>query len=53
MVLWVLHLLCGQWKIEGSAQWAWRAVSWSSVCPELGGDGCALAPGDVGLPSQI
>lgn len=53
MVLRVLHLPCGQWKIEGSARCAWQAVPWSSVCPELRGAGCAPAPGDVGSPGTL
>lgn len=53
MVLRVLHLLCGQWKIEGSARCAWQAVPWSRVCPELRGAGCAPAPGAVGSPGTL
>lgn len=53
MVLWVLHLPCGQWEIEGPAQCAWQAVPWSRVCPELRGDGCAPAPGDAGSPRTL
>lgn len=53
MVLRVLHLPCGQWKIEGSARCAWQAVPWSRVCPELRGAGCAPAPGAVGSPGTL
>lgn len=52
-MLWMLHLLCGQWKIGGSARCAWQAVPWSRVCPELRGDGCTPAPGDVGSPRTL
>lgn len=54
-MLWVLHLLCGQWKTEGSARCAWQAVPWSSVRPELRELGVPQPQEMWGLPgpSQI
>lgn len=52
-MLWVLHLLCGQWKTEGSARCAWQAVPWSSVRPELQELGVPQPQGDVGSPRTL